>query len=250
VESEPFLQDAAQDHPYPLVFAVLSGAHLYGFPSEDSDFDIRGVHVLPAVEVVGLRTGPETVQSSEDREGRLIDLVTHDVKKFRKLLLKRNGYVLEQLYSPLVIRTSQEHAELKEIARACITRNHVHHYAGFADNEWRLFERSNRKDLKLLLYAIRVLMTGIHLMRTGEVEANLLVLTTEFHLGYVDELVRRKLTQGERATLPDGDQQRFDRDRERLSRELLEAHAASHLPDDPTAFDALNEFVVRMRLTR
>ena len=170
MESEPFLQQAAEEHPYPLVFAALSGAHLYGFPSEDSDFDIRGVHVLPATEVVGLRTGSETVQYPDDRDGHLIDLVTHDVRKFCKLLLKRNGYVLEQLYSPLVIHTSQEHAELKEIALGCITRNHVHHYAGFADNEWRLFERSDRKDLKLLLYVFRVLMTGIHLMRTGEVE--------------------------------------------------------------------------------
>lgn len=29
----------ADGHPYPLVFASLSGAHLYGFPSPDSEFD-------------------------------------------------------------------------------------------------------------------------------------------------------------------------------------------------------------------
>ena len=46
--------------PYPLVFATISGAHLYGFASVDSDVDLRGVHVLPLAEVVGLRTGPET----------------------------------------------------------------------------------------------------------------------------------------------------------------------------------------------
>ena len=26
-------------HPYPLLFATISGAHLYGFPSPDSDYD-------------------------------------------------------------------------------------------------------------------------------------------------------------------------------------------------------------------
>jgi predicted nucleotidyltransferase len=171
------------------------------------------------------------------------------VRKFCKLLLKRNGYVLEQLYSPLVIETSGEHAELKEIARSCITRNHFHHYAGFADNEWRLFERSERKDLKLLLYVFRVLMTGIHLMRSGEIEANLVRLNMEFQLPYIDELVQRKLTHGERATLPDGHGERFGRDRERLSDQLLEASTVSGLPDEPTAFDALNAFVVRLRLT-
>ena len=33
---------------YPLVFATISGAHLYGFPSSDSDHDLRGYHILPA----------------------------------------------------------------------------------------------------------------------------------------------------------------------------------------------------------
>lgn len=41
-------------HPFPLVFATISGAHLYGFPSPDSDFDLRGVHLLPLETVVGL----------------------------------------------------------------------------------------------------------------------------------------------------------------------------------------------------
>ena len=35
-----------------------------------------------------------------------MDLVTHDVLEFFTMLLKRNGYVLEQLYSPLVVHTT------------------------------------------------------------------------------------------------------------------------------------------------
>src|SRR5213075_1089786 len=99
----------------PLVFATISGAHLYGFPSPDSDYDLRGAHVLPVAEVVGLDPGRETIEVSEVRDGLEIDLVTHDVKKFVRLLLKKNGYVLEQLYSPLVVQTTPEHDELKTI---------------------------------------------------------------------------------------------------------------------------------------
>ena len=36
---EPRLQKQVDQHPYPLVFATISGAHLYGFPSADSDYD-------------------------------------------------------------------------------------------------------------------------------------------------------------------------------------------------------------------
>jgi predicted nucleotidyltransferase len=47
---------------YPLLFAIISGAHLYGFPSPDSDFDLRGAHVLPLEKVVGLEVRDETAE--------------------------------------------------------------------------------------------------------------------------------------------------------------------------------------------
>jgi predicted nucleotidyltransferase len=49
----PELRGIVSDQPYNLSFATVSGAHLYGFPSKDSDVDLRGVHVLPVAEVVG-----------------------------------------------------------------------------------------------------------------------------------------------------------------------------------------------------
>lgn len=75
-------------HPYPLLFATISGAHLYGFASPDSDYDLRGAHILPAAEVVGMKPLRETVESSEIREGMQIDLVTHDIKKFLRFSLR------------------------------------------------------------------------------------------------------------------------------------------------------------------
>ncbi|WP_433257136.1 nucleotidyltransferase domain-containing protein [Streptosporangium sp. CA-135522] len=95
-----WLADIPAEQPHPPAFVTVSGAHLYGFPSADSDVDLRGVHVLPVEEVVGLRTGEETVSRSWMRHGVEVDLVTHDLAKFCRLLLRRNGYVLEQLLSP------------------------------------------------------------------------------------------------------------------------------------------------------
>jgi uncharacterized protein len=117
---EPRLKRQVELHPYPLLFATISGAHLYGFPSPDSDYDLRGVHLLSLEEIVGLKMGQETVEKSGVHDGLEIDLVTHDAHKFFGLLLKKNGYVLEQVFSPLVVHTTPEHAELKEIARHCV----------------------------------------------------------------------------------------------------------------------------------
>src|SRR5277367_201579 len=86
---DPRLHRIVAAQPYPLMFATISGAHLYGFPSPDSDFDLRGVHVLPLEEVVGLQTDPQTIEKSGVVEGLEIDLVTHDAMKFFSLLLKK-----------------------------------------------------------------------------------------------------------------------------------------------------------------
>ena len=129
--SELFRQVEA--HPYPLLFATISGAHLYGFPSPDSDFDLRGIHLLPLKDLVGLTAGEETVEKSGIHNGLEIDLVTHDAGKFFGLMLKKNGYVLEQLLSPLIVATTSEHEELKALAAGCITKHHAHHYFGFAE---------------------------------------------------------------------------------------------------------------------
>ena len=94
---DPRLVSIASEQPYPLLFATISGAHLYGFPSPDSDYDLRGIHLLPLPELVGLTTGQDTIEVSNLQFGLQIDLVTHEAKKFFGLLLKRNGYVLEQL---------------------------------------------------------------------------------------------------------------------------------------------------------
>lgn len=236
------------EQPYPMLFVTISGAHLYGFPSPDSDYDVRGVHILPVREVVGLDPGHETIEVSEVREGLEIDLVTHDVKKFFNLLLKKNGYVLEQLYSPLVVKTSPEYEELKGIARLCITRHHSHHYFGFAETQWKLFEKENPRRVKPLLYVFRVLLTGIHLMRTGEVEANLRLLNEEFRLDYLSDLIARKLEGPEKSLLDEADISFYRDEYERLRSLLEEAYQASRLPETPGCRDALNDLLLSLRL--
>lgn len=234
--------------PYPLVFATISGAHLYGFPSPDSDYDLRGCHVLPVREVVGLDPGRETIETSAQDDDFELDLVTHDARKFFGLLLKKNGYVLEQVYSPLVVHATPEHEELKAIARDCITRHHARHYFGFAETQWKLFEKERPRRVKPLLYVYRVLLTGIHLMRTGEVEANLVRLNEEARLAQITDLIARKLAGPEQSVLDEGDVALHRREYERLVAALEAAHEESSLPESPSARPTLNDLLVRLRM--
>ena len=244
------LRAVAASHPRPLLFATVSGAHLYGFASPDSDHDLRGVHLLPAEEVVGLERGPETLERSSLDGGLDLDLVTHDAAKFFRLLLKNNGYVLEQLTSPLVVLTTPAHAELLALAPACVTRHHAHHYLGFAARQRTLFEKERPRRVKPLLYTYRVLLTGIHLMRSGVVEANLVRLAAEAKLGWIDDLVARKVQGKEKETLPDDDLAFHARAIDRLTAALGEAAVESRLPERPAAGPALHDLLVRLRLGR
>lgn len=235
------------EHPYPLLFVTISGAHLYGFPSPDSDYDLRGAHVLPVREVIGLDAGRETIEVSKVREGLEIDLVTHDARKFFSLMLRKNGYVLEQLFSPLIVRSSPEHEELKQIGHSCVTRHHAHHYIGFAHTQWRLFEKEQPRRVKPLLYVYRVLLTGIHLMRTGRIEANLLRLNEEFGLPYLQPLIDRKLAGPEQSFLAEADIEFHRTEYGRLRQMLDEAFEASTLPEATKAKPQLNDLLLRLR---
>jgi predicted nucleotidyltransferase len=245
------LRDEVAAHPHPLLFATVSGAHLYGFPSPDSDWDLRGSHLLPLGSVAGLLPGDETVKSTHVRGGAEIDLVTHDARKFFTLLLRDNGYVLEQLYSPLVVHTTPEHEELLALARACFSRRLVRHYLGFAHNQWRFFEKESPRRVKPLLYVYRVLLTGLRVMRTGELNASLPECNAEERLSYVDELIARKTSGTEHGRLDDANVAFHQGEYLRLSALLAESVDASPLPPEigDGARAGLHDLLLRLRLS-
>lgn len=242
------LSDIIAAQPYPLAFATLSGSHIYGFPSSDSDYDLRGVHLLPIEIIVGLNPGKETIETSRNFPILELDLVTHELKKFMGLMLKKNGYVLEQLLSPIVLHSTPIHEELCAIAPTCITRYHSHHYLGFAQTEWRLFIKQNPLRVKPLLYVYRVLLTGIHLMQTGEIEPNLVKLNQKFRLAGVDNLIDIKIAGAEKSEAGTIDLEFHTQAVTRLLTELEMERDRSHLPTYSTAEPALNNLLVRTRL--
>lgn len=247
----PTIQSHLGSHPHRLLFVTVSGAHLYGFASPDSDFDLRGCHVADTRSVLSFDPPNETheVMHRPAHRGDVeVDLVTHESLKYFRLLLKNNGYVLEQIFSPLVLFGSPDFDELKSIAKGCITKNHRHHFFHFAQRQWEAVVKSGEPTAKGLLYTYRVLLVGIHLLRTGQVESNLRTLNEAFRLPYIDELVALKLTGPEKGVVSGADLSMHEAEFARLCGALDDARTTSQLPEFATTRDALEDLLLRIRL--
>jgi uncharacterized protein len=233
--------------PEPL-FATISGAHLYGFPSVDSDVDVRGCFRVPLADVIGLVCPPETVDPKAVLAGREVEAVFHEVGKYLRLLLKHNGYVLEQIFSPLVVTGQVFLDRLRPLAARCVTKTCYHHYRGFLNTQRKLLDKEPLKKAKTLLYAYRVVLTGIHLLRTGKVEAYLPMLNEEFHLPFIPDLIARK-TSAEFGHLTDIDYAFHVEQLDRLERVMMTEFERCTLPAD-TPMDDVHRFLVELRLCR
>lgn len=246
VQHQKLIDTIITEQPHPLLFCTISGAHLYGFPSPDSDIDIRGVHILPLEQVISLKSPKDTINFERIIDDVEIDLATHDVKKFFELLLNKSGNAIEQVYSPLVMQTTSEHEELKEIVPQTLTIHHAHHYFGFSQRKWHDFLK--KQTAKALLYVYRVLLTGIHLMSTAQVESNLVTLNQTYQLPYIDDLIDRKVNGTEKGILPSADMDYYTAEYERLTRQLEIARDESSLPQHPNGKKELSDLLVRIRL--
>jgi predicted nucleotidyltransferase len=228
------------------LFVTISGAHLYGFASPDSDFDLRGAHLLPLTRVVSLFPPAETIEYSGVVETTEMDVVSHEAAKFFGLMLKKNGYVMEQIFSPLVVEGGDFLEELRPIARRCLTRHLYHHYRGFAENQKGLLEKESPKRAKSMLYLYRVLLTGIHVLRTGQIEADLCRLVELYPQAGIDELIAAKTV--EKAGLSQELSARHELRCAALRAELDAAFEGSSLPETAAGAKELDELLVRLRV--
>ena len=234
--ADPRLEAEIAALPHPVVYATLGGDRLHGLAGADSDHDVRACHVLPARDVAGLREPPDAIAYTAHHDGLDLELVSHELKRVCLMLLKKNGGVLEQIHSPLVVRTTPAHEELKAISWKCLSRNMGHHYLSHARMLWSLHEE--RPRVRSLLRACRVLLTGAHLMRTGEIETSLPRLAGS-ELRDLIARVDGPLAAGE-----------HEAEHARLRDALEEAMRTSPLPPAPpeTARDALDDLLVRLRM--
>ncbi len=235
-------------HRHHLV-VYLSGAHAYGFPSPDSDVDLKAVHVLPTHSFVGLSRPKLHKDRFEIIDGVEIDYTSNEIGPVLAGILEGNGNYLERILGSLQVITSPEHEELKPLVKATLSRRVFRHYAGFAKNQYRAAFKGEETSAKKVLYVLRTALTGTHLLNTGQLTVDVRQLLGEYELESANELIERKQS-GERIALDPLLREHWEKELEQVLEALDQAGATTSLPGEPEGVEALEEWLLNLRKSR
>jgi predicted nucleotidyltransferase len=206
------------------------GSKAFGLATDQSDDDVRGIYLPPARLHWSLRRLPEQLEFS-DQEG---DQVYWELEKFLRLALKANPNVLETLWTPLVLQADETARELRAIRQTFLSQHVYKTYSGYVLSQFRrmanAYERTGSFKAKHAMHLVRLLYSGIEVLRTGEVQVDV-----GRHRDELLAIRHGKLT--------------FEEVRQRaleLDRVFQQAFDETTLPEQPD-FDTVDAFLIRSR---
>jgi predicted nucleotidyltransferase len=212
------LNQIQQEQGIKIIYACESGSRAWGFPSKDSDYDVRFLYVNPPEWYMSFNVEekPDVFERPITDE---LDISGWDLRKGLKLLRKSNPPLLEWLNSPIVYR---EMAEVVERLKALIPEFYspiacAYHYLHMAQGNYREYSRGDTVWRKKYLYILRPLLA------IGWIEKEAAPVPMEFQI-LVDRLV-------------------MDLDLRQAINDLLEAKKSGKELDRGPAIPELNAFI-------
>jgi hypothetical protein len=152
-----------------VIYRVAVGSRAFGLANELSDEDRRGVYLPPAELTWSLFKPPEQVEFQSDG----VEEVDWELEKFLRLALQANPNLLEALWSPLLLHADETGKELRALRQAFLSRHLFKTYSGYVLSQFRLMKDGYAKTgayrAKHAMHLIRLLYSGIHAVRTGEI---------------------------------------------------------------------------------
>lgn len=149
------------------ILKVLVGSRAHGLNDPDSDFDYRGVFVVPTADI--LKTFHKE-KSNSWIEGE-VDDTAYEIGHFLELAQKSNPSVLEVLFAP-VVESTPLGDELRALApKLWNTKDLLNAFVGYSHNQRKKME--DDKDSRRWKFAVaycRVLIQGAELIQTGTMQ--------------------------------------------------------------------------------
>jgi uncharacterized protein len=228
------------------VVVYLSGAHAYGFPSPDSDLDLKAIHIARTQDLLGLDPPKPTFDRAEVIRGVEIDYTSNELAHALLGILEGNGNFIERVLGRLHVRSSPHLVGLKEVVQRSLSRRCYRHYRGFAHNQLEFLQKE--PSVKKLLYVLRTTLTGIHLLETGVLETDLRNLMGPYQVLEAPNLIERKRA-GERSPIDRSLLETWMPRVDALFARLERAREHSVLPEEPSNVAEVSAWLVNLRKT-
>ncbi len=153
------LSQIEQQHDVTILFACESGSRAWGFPSPDSDYDVRFIYSQKPSSYIRVFDKRDVI---EEPINGLLDINGWDIKKALGLLRKSNPALMEWLSSPIIYRQHEAGiAPLKTLTQsAFLPLSSCHHYLSMARNDVNKLVESRDIRLKKYLYMFRALLAA------------------------------------------------------------------------------------------
>ncbi|MFN2236965.1 MAG: nucleotidyltransferase domain-containing protein [Anaerolineales bacterium] len=175
------LQAIETEHQVKILYACESGSRAWGFPSSDSDYDVRFLYLHPLEWYLSLRQRRDVIEYPIQDD---LDIHGWDLRKALLLLRKSNPPLMEWLGSPIVYwEPYSTAAQMRELAKTYYSaKSSSYHYLHMARGNYRDYMKGEEVRLKKYFYILRPILA------VKWIEAGLGPVPTQFEV-LVDELV-------------------------------------------------------------
>lgn len=139
-----------------ILHCVESGSRAWGFPSLDSDYDVRFIYTRPKEYYLRLDKTRDVIEWQLDET---LDINGWDLQKMLRLLHSSNPTVFEWKNSPIIYKTSDEwNCISKVIDDYFNAKSGIYHYLNMARTNYREYLKGDMVRLKKYFYVLRPLL--------------------------------------------------------------------------------------------
>ena len=155
-----------------VLHAVESGSRGWGFPSPDSDYDVRFVYARPLDHYLRLDKTRDVIiweaGLGHDVTSPVLDVNGWDLSKTLRLINASNPTIFEWLDAPIVYATTAEWGRIATLARDYFqVKSAVLHYLSMAVSNYRDHLRTDQVHLKKYFYVLRPILACRWILETG-----------------------------------------------------------------------------------
>lgn len=157
-EVQAHLLQIEKEHDVIILQAIESGSRAWGFPSPDSDYDVRFIYAHPKDWYLQLHEERDVIELPINDE---LDIAGWDLHKALNLANSGNAVVQEWMISPIVYKQADAFEALsKLINKAFNPISSYHHYRSMAKKAYADIEQSKQKKLKRFFYFARATLSA------------------------------------------------------------------------------------------